>query len=200
MAECRTALRLTAALSGGQGLTGLSVSGPEGTTCFQGRVCTALAASAVEQGLLGMAALRHAPGRLKHALEPQQCRSLCWDEASVTSQWASHLGAQATSSSLWSLLLRPQGVHEARGAVQPGGCAGGSFLCSSGRAQLRRPDCGRPDSTGPSLLLWCCYRPLVVSPLSRHAASKGQAALLGTSPACKRSDKSVSDSAVLRRR
>ena len=38
MAECRTALRLAVALSGGQGLTGLSVSGPDGTACFKGCV------------------------------------------------------------------------------------------------------------------------------------------------------------------
>ena len=38
MQECCTALRLAAALSGGESLSGLSVSGPEGASCFRGRV------------------------------------------------------------------------------------------------------------------------------------------------------------------
>ena len=41
MAECCTALRLAAAMSGGEGLSGLTVGGPDGASCFKGRVrCT----------------------------------------------------------------------------------------------------------------------------------------------------------------
>ena len=113
MAECRTALRLAAALSGGQGLTGLSVSGPEGNTCFQGRVCLDCAAHAAGQSLLCMLALLHARGRPKHALETHCRSSLCWDAASATSQCMSHQAAQTMRSSPWGLSSRRQGVHGA---------------------------------------------------------------------------------------